>query len=125
MNRFSFPIVLVCVAALAAGCTEARTADLEPPTPVKVQPVEAFSANNGLRYSGSIRPAAQMELAFKNGGLVDFIAHEAGGPIDKGDRVITGAVLARVRQADFQDRLDQATSQLQEAKAGVEAAKAR
>jgi RND family efflux transporter MFP subunit len=125
MTKFCFPIVLVGAAAVAAACTEARTADLQPPTPVKVHSVEAFSANNGLRYSATIRPAAQMELAFKNGGFVDAIYHVAGRPVDKGDPITKGAVLARVREADFQDRLDQASSQLQEARAGLESAKAR
>src|SRR5262245_50961698 len=125
MNRFLFPIVLVCAAAVASGCTEARPADLKPPTPVKVQSVQAFSVNTGLHYSATIRPAAQVELAFKNGGFVDSIHQTGGRLIDKGNPVVKGTVLARVRQADFQDRLDQANSQLREARASLESAKAR
>src|SRR5215510_11624682 len=122
MSKLSLPIVLVCAALAAYGCTEAHTADLKPPTPVKVHSVDAFSANNGLRYSATIRPAAQMELAFKNGGFVDSIHSVASRLIDKGNPVTKGTVLARVRQADFQDRLDQATSQLLEARSSLESA---
>jgi len=125
MNKLSIAISLSWFAAIAYGCTEARTADLKPPTPVRIHSVEAFTANGGLRYSATIRPAAQMELAFKNGGFVDSIEGAGGRLIDKGNAVGKGTVLARLRQADFQDRLDQANSQLREARASLESATAK
>src|SRR5262249_28325201 len=117
MTKLSLPIVLIFAAVIASGCTEARPADLKPATPVKVHSVDTFTANTGLRYSATIRPAAQMELAFKNGGFVESIYNVGGRPIDKGNSVAKGTVLARVRLVDFQDRLDQANSQLREAQA--------
>src|SRR5262249_56321770 len=84
MNKLSFSFMLLCVAMVSCSCTEARTADLQPPTPVKVQAVESFSTNNGLRYSATIRPSTQMELAFKNGGFVDSIHTPPGRLIEQG-----------------------------------------
>ena len=55
MTKLSFPILLLSTAVFW-GCTEARTDDLKPPTPVKVQAVQAYSPNTGLRYSATIRP---------------------------------------------------------------------
>jgi multidrug efflux system membrane fusion protein len=67
-----------------------------------------------------------MDLAFKNGGFVDSIHQAAGGRfIDKGNWVGKGTVLARVRQADFGDRLNQAMSQLMEARSTLESIKAK
>jgi len=125
MTKLSFPIALLCAATVSWSCTEARTADLKPPTPVKVQAVGTFSANNGLRYSATIRPATEMELAFKNGGFVDSIAYASGRLIDKGDVVAKGAVLARVRQADFEHRVDQVNSQLLDARSALESSKGK
>jgi RND family efflux transporter MFP subunit len=125
MTKLSFTISLFFAAAVAWSCTEGRTADLQPPTPVKVQPVDTFSLNNGLRYSATIRPSTQMDLAFKNGGFVDSIYQVSGRLIEQGDSVAKGTVLARLRQADFQHRVDQADAQLSDAKFVLESAKAK
>jgi RND family efflux transporter MFP subunit len=125
MTKLSFAITIVAVSVSLWSCTEARPADLTTPTPVKVQPVEEFSMNNGLRYSATIRSSAQMELAFKNGGFVDSIQYVSGRLIDQGDGVAKGAVLANLRQADFQHRLDQSSAQLSDARAALESAKGR
>jgi RND family efflux transporter MFP subunit len=125
MNKLSLTITLLYSAVLACGCTEARTADLTPPTPVKTHVVEAFAATNELRYSATIRPSTQMELSFKNGGFVDSIQHASGRLIEQGDKVVKGAVLAQLRQADFEHRVDQTTAQLAEARFALESAKAK
>jgi RND family efflux transporter MFP subunit len=125
MSKLSFTIVLFCAAALVFGCTEAKTADLQAPTPVKVQPVESFSLNNGLRYSATIRPSTQMDLAFKNGGFVDSIYEVSGRLVEQGDTVAKGTVLAKLRQADFENRLNQADAQLSDARFVLASAKAK
>src|SRR5262245_59357273 len=125
MNKSSLFITLFSAAAISWSCTEAKTADLKPPTPVKVQAVEKFAVNTGLRYSATIRPSTQMELSFKNGGFVDYIHPMAGRLVDQGDSVTQGTVLARVRQTDFEDRLEQANSQLMEARSSLESMKGK
>src|SRR5262245_35144107 len=120
MTKLSFTITLFCAATVVWSCTEGRTADLQPPTPVKVQSVQTFSLNNGLRYSATIRPSTQMDLAFKNGGFVDSIFQVSGRLIEQGDTVVKGTVLARLRQADFEHRVEQT-----DAKFTLESAKAR
>jgi len=66
-----------------------------------------------------------MDLAFKNGGFVDSIQTVGGRLIEQGDGVSKGTVLARLRQTDFENRLDQSASQLSEARSALESAKAR
>ena len=41
--------------------------------PVKVKTVETHSGTNSVRYSASIRPSSQVEVAFKVGGYVESI----------------------------------------------------
>src|SRR5215471_606371 len=125
MTKFSCGIVLLCTSALLSGCTEGRTADLKPLIPVKVQPVERLSVNNGVRYSATIRPSTQLDLAFKNGGFVDSIDSVSGRLVEQGDEVSKGTVLARIRLADFEHRLDQANAQLLDARYMLDSAKAK
>lgn len=125
MNRHSFYTALLCLAGLSSGCAEAQTADLKAPTPVKIQSVESFAAGGGLRYSATIRPSAQMDLAFKNGGFVDSIHQTGGRLVDRGDVVERGTTLARLRPADFDERAAQAAAQLDDARAVVDSLKAK
>jgi len=125
MTKLTFGTTLLCISASLWSCTEGHTAGVTPPTPVKIHSVEAFASNNGLRYSATIRPSTQMDLAFKNGGFVDEIPIVSGRLIEQGDVVTKGTVLARLRQSDFEHHLDQAASQLSEAGAALESAKAK
>src|SRR5262249_26295819 len=49
----------------------------------------------------------------------------SGRLIEQGDAVAKGTVLAQLRQADFDHRLDQGSSQLSEARFALESAKAK
>src|SRR5262249_16893574 len=77
------------------------------PVPVKVATVETNSAGSGSRYSATIIPRTEVELSFKVGGYVDELQRLRGvdgklRDIQEGDRITAGAVLARVRQSDYQ-----------------------
>jgi multidrug efflux system membrane fusion protein len=125
MTKLSLGTLLLFASVLLMSCTEGRTADLKPLTPVKVQPAESLSVNNGVRYSATIRPSTQLDLAFKNGGFVESINSVSGRLIEQGDEVAKGTVLARVRLADFEHRLDQANAQLLDARYVLDSAKAK
>ena len=60
---------------LLAGCSK-ETVKQKPAKPVKVKAVETHSALSDVRYSASIKPAAQVEVSFKVGGYIDDIARE-------------------------------------------------
>ena len=73
--------------------------------PVRVAAVELNAASTEARYSATIIPRTQVELAFKVGGYVDALRKVRGvdgkmRDIQEGDRISTGTVLARVRQSD-------------------------
>src|SRR6185369_9378773 len=102
----------------------------KPAVPVKVAAVELNSSGNGSRYSATIIPRTEVELAFKVGGYVDALQKVRGvdgrmRDIQEGDRISTGTVLARVRQSDYQVKFKQAEYQASEVRSGIDVSKAQ
>jgi len=102
----------------------------KPPVPVKVETVELHAANSGARYSATIIPRTQVELAFKVDGYVETLqkVRGVGGQvrdIQEGDPIVAGAVLARVRQSDYQVKVREAESQASEARSAIDASRAQ
>jgi RND family efflux transporter MFP subunit len=102
----------------------------KPAVPVKVAAVELNSAGNGSRYSATIIPRTEVELAFKVGGYVDALQQVRGvegsmRDVQEGDVISAGAVLARVRQSDYRVKVSEAEAQASEAKSGIDASKAQ
>jgi len=100
------------------------------PVPVKVTAVELNSASTEAKYSATIIPRTEVDLAFKVGGYVDALRKVRGvdgkmRDIQEGDRISAGSVLARVRQNDYQVKFNEAQSQASEARSGVTVSKAQ
>lgn len=98
--------------------------------PVKVAAVELNAANSEARYSATIIPRTEVQLAFKVGGYVDALRKIRGvdgkmRDVQEGDLISAGAVLARVRQSDYQVKFKQAESQASEARSGIDVSKAQ
>lgn len=114
------------LAALTA-CGQDPTVE-KPLTPVTVQTIEQVSVSGGTRYSVSLSPATQVDLAFKVGGYVKDIHHVPGPDgrtriLQAGDQVRQGAVLAQLRESDYTVKLNQAASNEADAKANYTQAK--
>ena len=100
---------------LLASCTKQSV-----PEPV-VQTVTAGVAEQiqpdvPERYSATIEPFAQVDLAFKSGGIIEQIYQVRGADgrmrnVEVGDRVSRDTQLAQVRLLDYQHRLDSAEAQ--------------
>jgi RND family efflux transporter MFP subunit len=115
--------------SFTSGCRKAETKE-KPLKPVRVKAVEKHSTGNSVRYSASIRPNSQVEMAFKVGGYVETIAQvrDTSGQwryLQAGDVVTKGTVLARVRQSDYLAKVDQASSQHGEARSALETSNAQ
>jgi len=110
------------VVMMFAGCGGGAPV-APPPVVVKVQTIAAGAESEGPRYSGSVVPSRRVDLAFRYGGYVDELLRVEGRPVQDGDRVNAGAVLARVRQSDYLAKLEQARSQVTLAEAGIEQAR--
>jgi RND family efflux transporter MFP subunit len=111
-------INIVALIALTIGCkTKAQEKTVKP---VKVASVETHTGASVVRYSASIRPSSQVEIAFKVGGYVEAIKSTDGHHIQAGDIVAKGTVLAQLRQSDYAAKVNEARSQTGEARSAVD-----
>lgn len=108
---------------MTAGCGHETPYD-KPLTPVLVADLQRQSTATPLRYSAAIEPGTRVDLAFRVGGYVTSIASIGGRPIQEGDHVTAGLVLASVRPTDYDAKVNQARAQLAEATSAREAAAA-
>ena len=115
--------IIMALLALTVGCKTA--AQEKTVKPVKVKTVETHSGVSSVRYSASIRPSSQVEVAFKVGGYVEAIKHESDRHIQAGDIVRKGAVLAQLRQSDYVAKVNEAKSQQGEARSSLETSSAQ
>lgn len=125
--RLLAPLSRAALLLLAAGCGH-PAAEAPPPTPVRVQAPVVGAPGGAARYSAPIMPGRRVDLAFKVPGYIAALATVPDGrgrtrPIQEGDRVRSGEVLARIRPTDFTNKVDQARSQQAEAEAGLAQAK--
>jgi RND family efflux transporter MFP subunit len=127
-------VVKFCIAAavspLALGATACKQENAAEtlPVPVHTAMVQTIAVGNGAKYSASIVPYAQVDLAFQSAGYIDSIRqvkNPSGGMrnLDQGDYVQKGTVLAVVRQQDYLDKVQQAKAQLARSQAEYDKAK--
>ena len=119
---------ILLLAALAASCGGSSEHAQPAATPVQVSEVLSTGDATGMRYSAAIKPDQQVDLAFRVGGYIEQIRTVRGAdgrlrPIGEGDRIERGVVLARVRQADYNDKVVQGSAVVDEARAGFDQAK--
>lgn len=110
---------LVLLLAACGGKPAPKTG--KQPSPVRVTAVEEFTPRSNERYSASLAPFAQVSVAPRTGGYVEEILQVRGadGRIRNaglGDTVERGALLARLRVRDFDVKIREAGSQLDEAR---------
>ena len=109
--------------SLLMGCI--KTNKEKPVKPVRAKVVELHSSTSSVRYSASIRPGTQVDVAFKVGGYIDSIAKQKDTAgqwryVQAGDIVRQGATLARVRQSDYLAKVNEVKGQDGEARAALD-----
>src|SRR5258708_37423015 len=120
LNAVQFIAFIAGLASLG-GCRQEPQIPSRPPTSVRLAAVtKAQTSDEGLRYSASIIPCAQVELAFRASGYVAGVKQVMGADgrirdIGTGDYVEKGTVLAHVRREDMENQVAQAQAQLDQA----------
>lgn len=127
-----FPQFILARAVLVAGCllgsSGCRKVESyeKPLTPVKVQTVEQQAVTTGgARYSASLQPDAQLDVASPTGGIVQDLLQVQGRTLEPGDRVAAGVALARLRDPQFAPRLEQLEAQASAAQSAQTQARAQ
>jgi multidrug efflux system membrane fusion protein len=107
----------------AGGCRHEPNVE-RLPIPVRIEAVSPAGSAGGLRYSANVQPNEQVALAFKSSGYVREIlklrtAEGRSRNLQAGDTVGRGTVLARVRESDYVEKVNQARASLDEASAAL------
>lgn len=116
---------------VASSCALIACAEKVPQKPVPAVRVEVVSsgtaASGKVVYSAVAQPTTTTPLAFRGPGyVVQLMTVPTPGSgsraLGEGDRVKRGDVLARLRDAEYRDKVEQATGQLAAAQAAAEKA---
>jgi RND family efflux transporter MFP subunit len=127
--RALFPSLSLLI-LLLSGCNHQTSVPEKTVTPVRLSAVESFTPGQGERYSASILPNRQVNLAFRVNGFVDSLYQVRGADgrvrtVDMGDVVKAGTVLAQVRVKDYELQVSQTEGQVKQAGASAQTARAQ
>ena len=123
-RRFVATLIAALVVLFGTGGCRPDSKVEKVAVPIHAETVAPVGAAGGLRYSANVQPNEQVSLAFKSSGYVREIrkvrSNEGSSRnLQAGDTVARGAVLARVRESDYVERVNQARASLAEASAGL------
>jgi RND family efflux transporter MFP subunit len=114
--RAASPTALAA-ATILAGCHHEPALPAKPPIAVRLADVTLYQSTEGLQYSASLIPYAQVDVSFRTSGYVTEVKQigSTGGrtrDIGAGDYVTTGTVLARIRPQDLKNPVDESQAQV-------------
>lgn len=116
------------ILALSLGLSLTGCGTTESPLPaaraVRAIEIQARSPASGARYAGSLDARERVDLSFDIGGRVATVALVDGRPLQEGDAVLRGQVLATLDDTDHRRLSTAAQAELATAQAQAEAARA-
>src|SRR5690348_9541018 len=121
--------IILLMSLLIVGCDRSKPIE-QAPQAVQAQQMEnPHGVTAGAsRFSAVVTPDAQVPMSFRIPGYVIALKQVRGQDgrmrdIAEGDRVTRGTVLARIRASEYQDKVQQASSQASAAEAVAQKAK--
>lgn len=117
MKKWLTLVSLSSAAAIgfATGCRDRSSPDAELIRPVKTMVVGADDNVRLRTFPGTVEASRKAELAFRVPGILAEL------PVREGDRLKAGDLVARLREDEFQVRLDALQAQLEQARAELDA----
>jgi RND family efflux transporter MFP subunit len=109
--------IALLATAIAGGCQHEPTLPAKAPIAVRLADVTLYQSTEGLRYSASLIPYAQVDAAFRTSGYITEVQQvkPADGRtrnIGTGDYVTKGTVLAKIRRQDLKNQADESGAQV-------------
>ena len=129
MNDITKTVPILLLAIVMGGCGSGKPIEQAPQAVQALQLDHNRGANSStLRFSAVVMPDAQVPLSFRIPGYVIALKQVRGQDgrmrdVAEGDRIGQGAVLARIRSTEYQDKVHQASSQAEAVEATVRKAK--
>jgi len=110
-------LVALVAATIIGGCQHERSSPTNAPVAVRLADVTLYQSTEGLRYSASIIPYAQVDVAFRTTGYVTDVKQIKSADsrirnIGTGDYVTKGTVLAQIRRQDLKNQADESGGQV-------------
>jgi RND family efflux transporter MFP subunit len=109
--------IALLATTIVGGCHHESALPAKPPIAVRLADVTMYQSTEGLRYSASLIPYAQVDVSFKTSGYVTEVKpiRSADGrtrDIGTGDYVTRGTVLAQIRAQDLKNQADESAAQV-------------
>lgn len=111
MKQLINSVFMLYVLALLAGCAGNNNGQTEIIRKVKIEPVQQADSLQVKQYSGIIKEAAEVNLAFRVAGPIQKIL------VKEGDYVQAGQVVAQMDTRDYEVQLAAAQAQYEQVKA--------
>ena len=111
---------LCVLLAAMTGCQHDAQIPAKTLVPVRLAEVTVYASAEGLRYSASLVPFAQVDVAFRTTGYVTDVKQIKSADsrirnIGVGDYVTKGTVLAQIRRQDLKNQADESSAQVESA----------
>ena len=111
---------LCVLLAAMTGCQRDAQIPAKTLVPVRLAEVSVYASAEGLRYSASLVPFAQVDVAFRTTGYVTDVkqikpADSRIRNVGVGDYVTKGTVLAQIRRQDLKNQADESSAQVESA----------
>jgi RND family efflux transporter MFP subunit len=109
--------IALLLTTVLGGCHHEPALPAKPAIAVRLADVTLDQSTAGLRYSASLIPYAQVDLAFRNAGYITKVkqirsADGRARNIGTGDYVTRGTVLAQIRLQDLKNQADESAAQV-------------
>jgi RND family efflux transporter MFP subunit len=110
-------LLALLATSIVGGCHHDSPLATKAPIAVRLADVTLYQSTEGLRYSASLVPYAQVDVAFRTTGYVTDVKQikSADGRIRNigtGDFVKKGTVLARLRRQDLKNQADESGAEV-------------
>jgi RND family efflux transporter MFP subunit len=110
-------VTVLVAMTISCGCQHEAALPAKPPVAVRLADVTQYQSSEGLRYSASLIPYTQVDVAFRTTGYVTVVKQikSADGRtrnVGTGDRVTRGTVLAQIRRQDLKNQADESAGQV-------------
>jgi RND family efflux transporter MFP subunit len=107
---------------IAGGCHHEPALPAQAPVAVRLADVTLYQSAEGLEYSASLIPYAQVDVAFRTTGYITEVKQTKSADgrarnIGTGDYVTRGTVLAKIRRQDLKNQVDESDAQVDAAAA--------